>query len=53
MAPLARRVAAARQPPRAECGRRVDPRYVKVGDEYLDPGQHYKLVTKAYLASGR
>ena len=39
--------------PRAECGRRVDPRYVKVGDEYLDPGQHYKLVTKAYLASGR
>jgi len=39
--------------PRAECGRRVDPRYVRVGDEYLDPGQHYKLVTKAYLASGR
>ena len=34
-------------------GSRVDPEYVKVGDEYLDLAQHYKLVTKAYLAQGK
>ena len=37
------------QPP----GSRVDPEYVKVGDEYLDPHHHYRLVTKAYLALGK
>ena len=37
------------QPP----GSRVDPAFVKIGDEYIDKHQHYKLVTKAYLASGR
>ena len=33
-------------------GSRVDPAYVKVGDEYLDREHHYKLVTKSYLANG-
>jgi len=37
------------QPP----GSRVSPEYVKVGDEYVDREQHYKLVTKAYLALGK
>lgn len=37
------------QPP----GSRVDPQYVKVGDEYLDLEQRYRLVTKAYLANGK
>merc|ERR1719348_2904031 len=37
------------QPP----GRRVDPEFVKIGDEYLSLDQDYKLVTKAYLAQGR
>ena len=34
-------------------GHRVNSDYVKVGDEYLDKNQRYKLVTKAYLASGK
>ena len=34
-------------------GSRVDPEYVKVGDEYLDLHHHYRLVTKAYLALGK
>jgi len=34
-------------------GQRVKSDYVKVGDEYLDKNQRYKLVTKAYLASGK
>ena len=34
-------------------GHRVDPDYVKVGDEYLDKTQQYKLVTKSYLATGK
>ena len=34
-------------------GSRVEPQYVKVGDEYLDLAHHYKLVTKAYLALGK
>ena len=34
-------------------GSRVDPKYVKIGDEYIDKHQHYKLVTKAYLALGK
>merc|ERR1719348_2390067 len=34
-------------------GSRVDPKQVKIGDEYLELDQQYKLVTKAYLASGK
>ena len=37
------------QPP----GSRIDPGFVKIGDEFIAMHQHYKLVTKAYLASGR
>ena len=39
--------------PSKPAGSRVDPQYVKVGDEYLDLDQTYKLVTKAYLALGK
>eukprot|EP00090_Calanus_glacialis_P005153 TRINITY_DN13964_c1_g1_i1.p1 TRINITY_DN13964_c1_g1~~TRINITY_DN13964_c1_g1_i1.p1 ORF type:complete len:276 (-),score=77.76 TRINITY_DN13964_c1_g1_i1:185-946(-) len=39
--------------PSKPAGSRVDAEYVKVGDEYLDKNQHYKLVTKAYLAKGK
>jgi len=34
-------------------GQRIDPRFIKVGDEYLDLKQHYRLVTKAYLHQGK
>ena len=34
-------------------GSRINPDFVKVGNEYLDKTQHYKLVTKAYLANGK
>ena len=39
--------------PAKPAGSRVDAAYVKIGDEYLDKNQHYKLVTKAYLANGK
>ena len=31
----------------------MDPAYIKIGDEYLDPERTYRLVTKAYLANGK
>ena len=34
-------------------GSRVDPGYIKIGDEYLDREKHYKLATKSYLANGQ
>ncbi|XP_023711596.1 mannosylglucosyl-3-phosphoglycerate phosphatase isoform X2 [Cryptotermes secundus] len=37
-----------RQPP----GKRVDPQLVRIGDEYLEPDQRYRLATKMYLYSG-
>ena len=33
-------------------GNRVDPKFVKIGDEYLLPHQFYRLVTKEYIATG-
>ena len=39
--------------PARPAGARVEAGLVRVGDEYLQPHQRYKLVTKAYLASGR
>lgn len=33
-------------------GSRVDPQFVRIGDEYLVPTQQYRLATKAYLHSG-
>ena len=38
--------------PTKEPGSRIDPAYIKIGTEYMDSQQHYKLATKAYLASG-
>ena len=34
-------------------GKRIDPAYIKIGDEYLNPERTYRLVTKAYLANGK
>ncbi|CAG2103416.1 unnamed protein product [Medioppia subpectinata] len=34
-------------------GNRIDPKYIKIGDEYLDLEQNYRLVTKAYLSQGK
>jgi len=39
--------------PKKPPGSRVDPEFVKVGDEYLDMEHRYKLVTKAYLGKGK
>ncbi|XP_071447888.1 mannosylglucosyl-3-phosphoglycerate phosphatase isoform X1 [Hetaerina americana] len=39
--------------PKAPPGQRVDPKLVRVGDEYLSPTQRYRLATKAYLYAGR
>jgi len=39
--------------PSLPAGCRVNPADVKVGGENLDLEQHYKLVTKAYLAKGK
>lgn len=37
--------------PSQPSGSRVDPNYVKIGDEYVDKYQHYKLVTKVVVVS--
>lgn len=34
-------------------GSRVDPRFIKICDEYLDTNRIYRLVTKAYLYQGK
>ncbi|CAG0894512.1 unnamed protein product [Darwinula stevensoni] len=39
--------------PAKPAGQRVDPRFVVVGDQYLQMEQTYTLVTKEYLYSGR
>lgn len=35
--------------PSKEPKHRIDPRHIKIGDEYLDLNQTYRLVTKGYL----
>lgn len=39
--------------PKKPAGERISPKFVKIGDEPLDPFQKYKLVTKSYLAQGK
>ncbi|RWS06235.1 trifunctional nucleotide phosphoesterase protein YfkN-like protein [Dinothrombium tinctorium] len=34
-------------------GSRIDPRFIKIGDEYLEMDQKYRLVTKDYLRQGK
>ena len=34
-------------------GSRIDPQFIKIGDEYLEPDKVYNMVTKAYLANGK
>lgn len=33
-------------------GSRIDPAYIKIGTEYMDRQQHYKLATKAAMVDG-
>mgnify|MGYP005985483447 CR=1 FL=1 len=33
-------------------GQRVDPSFVRIGDEYLNLDQYYRLATKSYMHSG-
>lgn len=39
--------------PRKEPKNRIDPRHIKIGDEYLDLEMTYRLVTKGYLHQGK
>lgn len=32
---------------------RIDPKFIKIGDEYVDLNQKYRLVTKGYLHQGK
>ena len=34
-------------------GERVDPKFVRIGDQYLEMTTKYRLVTKAYLYAGK
>ncbi|XP_067120161.1 snake venom 5'-nucleotidase-like isoform X1 [Centruroides vittatus] len=34
-------------------GKRIDPSFIKIGDEYLDLEQKYRLATKNYLCQGK
>jgi 5'-nucleotidase len=38
--------------PRQPSGKRVDPQFVRIGDEYLEMDQRYCVATKMYLYSG-
>lgn len=38
--------------PKKPPGSRIDPAYIKIGTEYMDKHQSYKMATKAALASG-
>ncbi|XP_054710745.1 trifunctional nucleotide phosphoesterase protein YfkN-like [Uloborus diversus] len=39
--------------PKKPPGSRIDPRYIRIGDEYLDMNQKYRLATKMYMHQGR
>lgn len=39
--------------PRKPSGKRVDPKFIKIGDKYLEMDKEYRLVTKAYLYQGK
>lgn len=38
--------------PKKPPGQRVDPAFVRIGDEYLNLQQTYRLATKSYLHTG-
>lgn len=38
--------------PTKASGQRVDPNFVRIGDEYLNLEQNYRLATKSYMHSG-
>lgn len=33
-------------------GQRVDPAFIRIGDEYLNLHQNYRLATKSYMSTG-
>ena len=35
--------------PKKPSGQRVEPKFAKIGDEYIDKDKKYHMVTKAYL----
>ena len=39
--------------PKKPAGKRIEAKFVKVGDEYVERNKVYKMVTKAYLANGK
>lgn len=39
--------------PKKPPGQRIDSRFVKIGDEYVEQAKTYRMVTKAYLAHGK
>ncbi len=39
--------------PSLPAGQRVDPKFVRIGDQYMDLDTKYRLVTKAYLYAGK
>lgn len=39
--------------PTLPAGQRVDPKFVRIGDQYMDLDTKYRLVTKAYLYAGK
>ena len=39
--------------PTRPAGQRVDPRFVRIGDQYLELQSKYRTVTKAYLYAGK
>jgi 5'-nucleotidase len=39
--------------PKKPSGQRVDPRFVRIGDQYLEPLHTYRAVCKAYMCAGK
>jgi 5'-nucleotidase len=39
--------------PTRPAGQRVDPHFVRIGDQYLELESKYRMVTKAYLCAGK
>ena len=39
--------------PKKPAGQRVDAKFVRIGDQYLDLDAKYRMVTKAYLFAGK
>ncbi len=38
--------------PKNPSGSRIDPKFVMIGDEFIQVHQHYRLATKKYISTG-